>query len=184
MPEANITKRALGASLKTLMQAKPFHRISVGEICEHCGMHRKSFYYHFQDKYDLLNWVFYSEFMQLLDPNAQSQTELWNYMRRMCEYFSENRLFYLNAFAIDGQNAFTDTFNETLEAILSAYLHQEIRDDSFREFYCNFFSDAFRCSIVRWLKESKPISAEAFVSLCKQTVDFATAHTRENGSES
>ncbi|MDD3214903.1 MAG: TetR family transcriptional regulator, partial [Eubacteriales bacterium] len=72
MPEANITKRALGASLKTLMQTKPFHKISVGEICEHCGMHRKSFYYHFQDKYDLLNWVFYSEFMQLLDPNTQS----------------------------------------------------------------------------------------------------------------
>ncbi len=174
MPEANITKRALGASLKTLMQQKPFHKISIGEICELCGMHRKSFYYHFQDKYDLLNWVFYSEFMQLLDTSAQ--TELWNYMRRVCEYFAQNRLFYLNAFAIEGQNAFAETFDETLEAILGAYLHQAIRDDDFREFYCNFYSDAFRCSIVRWLKESEPVSAEEFVTLCHRTVDCAISH--------
>ncbi len=181
MPEANITKRALGASLKSLMQTKPFHKISVGEICEHCGMHRKSFYYHFQDKYDLLNWVFYSEFMQLLDTTAQ--TELWSYMRRVCAYFAENRAFYLNAFAIDGQNAFADTFNETLEAILSAYLHQEIRDDDFREFYCNFYSDAFRCSIVRWLRERKPRSADDFVDLCRRSVDCAIARAAKYAQE-
>jgi len=80
MPEANITKRALGASLKALMQTHAFHKISVGDICEHCGMHRKSFYYHFQDKYDLLNWVFYSEFMQLLDNGAEA--DVWTYLRK------------------------------------------------------------------------------------------------------
>ena len=182
MPEANITKRALGASLKTLMQSRPFHKISVGDICEQCGMHRKSFYYHFQDKYDLLNWVFYSEFMQLLDISAQS--ELWDYMRRICEYFAANRQFYVNAFAIEGQNAFVDTFNETLEAMLSAFLQQEILDEAFRDFFCDFYSDAFRCSIVRWLHAQKPISAEAFVSLCRRTIDSAVTRTAGNTKDS
>ena len=174
MPEANITKRALGASLKALMQTRPFHKVSVGDICEHCGMHRKSFYYHFQDKYDLLNWVFYSEFMHLLDTTPQ--TELWTYMQRMCEYFAQNQQFYLNAFSIEGQNAFSDTFNETLESIFSAYLRQEIRDDAFREFYCDFFSDAFRCALLRWLRVGKPASAEQFVALCRRTVDSASVY--------
>ena len=177
MPEANITKRALSASLKTLMQTRPFHKISVGDICEQCGMHRKSFYYHFQDKYDLLNWVFYSEFLQLLDSNAEA--DVWAYLRRVCEYFAENRAFYINAFAIEGQNAFADTFNETLEAILSAYLHQEIRDEEFREFFCDFYSDAFRCSIVRWLHSGKTMSADAFVNLCRRTIDSAMAKSRD-----
>ncbi len=172
MPEANITKRALGAALKTLMQTHAFHKISVGDICEQCGMHRKSFYYHFQDKYDLLNWVFYSEFMQLLDTDHQS--DLWTYLRKICDYFAENRQFYINAFAIEGQNAFSDTFNETLEAILSAYFRPEIRDDEVREFYCVFLSDALRCAIVRWLRDGKPASAEQFVSLCRRTVDSST----------
>ena len=54
MANSNITKHALAAALKTLMADRPFAKISVGDICEACGMSRKSFYYHFQDKYELL----------------------------------------------------------------------------------------------------------------------------------
>ena len=169
MPEANITKRALGSSLKTLMLTTPFHKISVGDICEHCGMHRKSFYYHFKDKYDLLSWIFLSEFIQLLD--ADREINVWDYMRKICGYFEENRAFYINAFAIEGQNSFSETFNETLEAILNAYLRQEIADDEFRDFFCLFYSDAFRCSIVRWLHDGKHLSCDDFVSLCKRTIE-------------
>ena len=169
MPEASITKRALGVSLKDLMRTRAFHKISVGDICEHCGMNRKSFYYHFQDKYDLLSWIFYSEFMQLLD--ADAPVDIWTYMTRMCAYFAENRLFYLNAFAIEGQNAFTGTFNDALEAILSAYLQQELQDDVFREFFCYFYSDAFRCAIVRWLHDDHGASPATFVALCRKAVE-------------
>ena len=55
MPDANITKSALASSMKRLMKEKPFTKISVIDICEGCGMNRKSFYYHFKDKYDLVN---------------------------------------------------------------------------------------------------------------------------------
>ena len=50
MADSNITKNALAASLKNLMREKPFEKISVSDICEACGMNRKSFYYHFKDK--------------------------------------------------------------------------------------------------------------------------------------
>ena len=52
MADSNITKNALAVSMKKLMEKKPFSKISVGDICEDCGMNRKSFYYHFRDKYD------------------------------------------------------------------------------------------------------------------------------------
>lgn len=62
MPDSSITKRALAAALKQLMSEKPLQKISVGDICETCSMNRKSFYYHFKDKYDLVNWIFYTEY--------------------------------------------------------------------------------------------------------------------------
>ena len=62
MPDSLITKRALASSLKELMKTQPLTKISVGDICEKCGMNRKSFYYHFCDKYDLVNWIFDTEF--------------------------------------------------------------------------------------------------------------------------
>ena len=66
MPDSNITKRALAAALKELMETQPFARISVGDICQACDMSRKSFYYHFKDKYDLVNWIYYTECLTAL----------------------------------------------------------------------------------------------------------------------
>ena len=63
MADSNITKRALAAALKSLLAERPFAKVSVREICEACGMSRKSFYYHFKDKYELLNWIFETEFV-------------------------------------------------------------------------------------------------------------------------
>ena len=51
MADSNITKRALATSLKELMVEQPFEKINVAQICERCNMNRKSFYYHFKDKY-------------------------------------------------------------------------------------------------------------------------------------
>jgi len=58
MSDSNITKKALAQALKGLMAEQPFSKISVGDICEECGMSRKSFYYHFKDKYDLTDYYF------------------------------------------------------------------------------------------------------------------------------
>lgn len=49
MADSYITKRALATSLRELMQEQPFDKISVSQICDGCGMNRKSFYYHFKD---------------------------------------------------------------------------------------------------------------------------------------
>ena len=55
MADSSITKNALAMALKQLMKTQGFDKISVSEICKECGMNRKSFYYHFRDKYDLVN---------------------------------------------------------------------------------------------------------------------------------
>lgn len=55
--ERNTTKNVLAAALKEVMAEKPLEKIGIGEICERCGMNRKSSYYHFKDKYDLVNWI-------------------------------------------------------------------------------------------------------------------------------
>ena len=63
MADSNITKKALATALKELMEEVPFDKLQVAQICEHCDMNRKSFYYHFKDKYDLLNWIVDTELL-------------------------------------------------------------------------------------------------------------------------
>lgn len=61
MSDPNITKLALANSLKNLMLNKPFDKIRVADIVGNCGVTRTTFYYHFKDKYDLMNWIYYTE---------------------------------------------------------------------------------------------------------------------------
>ena len=47
------TKQALAAALKELMAQKPIENITIHDLTEHCGIRRQTFYYHFEDVYDL-----------------------------------------------------------------------------------------------------------------------------------
>ncbi|MCF0145568.1 MAG: TetR family transcriptional regulator, partial [Eubacterium sp.] len=115
MPDANITKQALANSLKKNMRTKPFDKISVIDICEGCGMNRKSFYYHFKDKYDLVNWIFYTDFILL--SITKTYRDGWDLIEMIAELFYADREFYRRALEIEGQNSFRDYFYDSMMPI-------------------------------------------------------------------
>ena len=55
---AEITKRALAASLKKLVGRMPLDKVTVTDIAEDCGVNRQTFYYHFLDICDLVEWIY------------------------------------------------------------------------------------------------------------------------------
>ena len=92
MPDSSLTKRALAAAIKDLMKEKPLVKISIADIVERCQMNRQSFYYHFRDKYDLVNWIFYTELITELQsrPNADEWEEMENIEHSKC--YSEYKM--------------------------------------------------------------------------------------------
>lgn len=157
MADSTITKKALANSLKELLKEKPFEKISVGEICDRCFMNRKSFYYHFKDKYDLLNWIFDCEFM--IDASADSSG-----FAELCQYLYTNRDFYRRAFKIEGQNSFTEHFRERLEPIIE----QRVRDLYVlpsTKFARDFYTDSFILLLKRWILDKNGMDADEFVAL-------------------
>lgn len=58
-------KEQMAASLKKLMTRKNLGRITIQELADDCGINRYTFYYHFQDIYDLLAWTFRQDFEKL-----------------------------------------------------------------------------------------------------------------------
>ena len=54
---SQVTKRALEASLKKLRCERLLDKITVTDIAEDCGINRMTFYYHFRDIYDLVEWA-------------------------------------------------------------------------------------------------------------------------------
>ena len=89
MADSNITKSALASALKELMETTPFAKITVSDICAKCNMNRKSFYYHFKDKFDLVNWIYDVEYLS----HVQIGENLigWDSVLHLCDYFYENK---------------------------------------------------------------------------------------------
>lgn len=165
LADSNITKRALASALKELMETQPFSHISVSSICDRCEMNRKSFYYHFKDKYDLANWIYNTEFIAIT--RQKNYSAGWDLWEDMCEYFYENRNYYRKIFNVEGQNSFTDYFRDILAMILTQDLEDVFDDEGSLDFYVDFYVDAFVCAIKRWLARKDCITAQEFSARLK-----------------
>ena len=161
MADSNITKNALAVSMKKLMEKKPFSKISVGDICEDCGMNRKSFYYHFRDKYDLVNWIFYVDFIERMD--WSSCRNEWDMLETLCSHFYGERLFYQNALQVEGQNSFREYFCGMLRPVLMLLTQNLVEEGRKKEFYIAFLCEGVLGELVYWLREGSKITPEEFV---------------------
>ena len=170
MAYSNITKTAMADSMKTLMEEKPFAKISVGDICERCGMNRKSFYYHFKDKYDLVNWIFQTEFLEMMQ--GRDYTTGWELLTDICRYFYSERSFYTNALQVEGQNAFRDYFAEAISSVLAEIMRDQIGTEEDSRFFVQFLTDAFQAAILRWLKQTPVLPPEEFLQKLESVMNI------------
>lgn len=119
-----IIKKAIANSLKELLKQQPLSKISVKHIAAHCDISRNTFYYHFKDKYDLINWIFYSDMLK----NANSFTDPTNLstsFTNVCKCLYQDRCFYLACFQYVGQNSLYeylfDFYNKLFELNFGLY---------------------------------------------------------------
>ena len=57
----NAIDLVLAESLKELAATRPIDKITIKEITDRAGVIRPTFYNHFQDKYELLEWIVENE---------------------------------------------------------------------------------------------------------------------------
>ena len=176
LSDSNITKRSLASALKSLMEEMPFAKITVGDICEACNMNRKSFYYHFRDKYDLINWIYDTEFISVA--RSKLYASCWSRVADLCAYFYENRSFYTKVLAIEGQNSFSDHFRERIAPVLEEVLREILPEKDVLDFHINFFSDAFICALERWLRDKNCVPPEEFIALLQSCLQIAAARSQ------
>ena len=183
MPDSNITKKALAMAMKELMEQIPFSKISVSDICEKCGMNRKSFYYHFKDKYDLVNWIFDTEITKIFSEEEWKNAGFtWDILEKICAYFYKHRTFYSKVLQIEGQNSFTEHFRDILLPVNRKFLAmvEEEEKGEHEEFYIHFFSDAFLAALVRWLEDRECVSPQEFSALLRSSVEMIAKYVLQS----
>lgn len=89
----------IAEQMKDLMKVKSIEKIRVTDICKAAEIERSTFYYHFEDKYELLAWIFYCDAYKTDVVDIKSSTEAMERMR-------SDYLFYRRAFEDNSQNPF------------------------------------------------------------------------------
>ncbi len=95
---AERTKLWIATAMKRLMVKKSLDKIRVTEICREAEIERPTFYYHFQDKYELVAWIFFQDADMTDVLSVESAAAGMNKMR-------QEMLFYRRAYEDSSQNA-------------------------------------------------------------------------------
>ena len=163
---SQITKRALAASLKKLLAQKPLSKITIADITEDCGINRMTFYYHFQDVYDLIDWICQEEGGRALQGRKDYAT--WQEgFTALCRAVIENRSFI--------QGVYHSVQREQIEAYLYRVIYgllidvvEELaapysisRED--REYITHFYKYAFVGVMLDWVRRGMKESPEEVV---------------------
>ena len=150
------TKRALAAALKEKMAHKPLSRLTIGELTEACGMKRQNFYYHFEDIYDLMRWMFREEAVVLLRQHEGAL--LWqDGLLQLFQYMQENRAVCLCALRSTGRDFLKQFFADDIHSIIHLTIEQVARDIGYAgggvdlELMTNFYVVALAGLMESWL---------------------------------
>ncbi|MCD7834126.1 MAG: TetR/AcrR family transcriptional regulator [Lachnospiraceae bacterium] len=169
MPNSDYTKSALKKALKELLEEESFEKITIFQICDRCNISRKSFYYHFRDKYDLVNWAFDTDYITVAK-NRPANADDWEFMESVCGYLYENRSFYRKLFKIEGQNSFSEHFQEFLYPLIQNRVKTLIGKEDVHPLCVHLLSDGILCTLKRWLLEKDCLPPDQFVATLKTII--------------
>ena len=93
----NDTRYIFAQAIKSLLKTQELDKITVTDIVKKAGMTRQTFYRHFSDKYDLVNWYF----ERLADKSFYqigAQETLFEGLTKKFEFILNDQTFFAAAF--------------------------------------------------------------------------------------
>ncbi len=117
---AQFTRRAIMESFIRLVATKPLDKITVRDIVEDCEITRNTFYYHFQDIYDLTAAVFRSEFSAIIRRRAAQHADGgWaDPLRDVIDFVAENRSAVLHIYHSNRREELMRAFDKGIDDYL------------------------------------------------------------------
>ena len=151
---SQMTKRALAASLKKLLAHKPLDKITVVDVTTDCGVNRQTFYYHFQDIYDLIEWIYTSEAEQAL--GGKKGAASWEEgLLHVCAYALENRAFVIGTYHSVSREHLEQHLYQRIFPLIWDVIEENAKDIAVSEedkiFIANFYQFAFVGLLLNWV---------------------------------
>lgn len=151
----NMTKQALEASLKKLLMHKSIDKITISDLTADCGISRMSFYYHFRDIYDLVEWVCVEDGRRALQDKKTYDT--WQEgILQLFEAVLENKPFIINVYRSISREKIENYLYKLTFDLIAAVVEEKCvgtgleRED--KEFIAEFYKFGFVGIMLEWIE--------------------------------
>ncbi len=155
----------LATSLKELAAVKPIEKITIKEITDKAGVIRPTFYNHFQDKYELLEWITINELFSPVEP-LLANGMLKEAVTFILTTMEKEKEFYKRATMLEGQNSFNEIFNRCVANAVRKYIdvksladiasYEWLKEDLVAEFLAHSISWV----TIQWVKRGMTVPVE------------------------
>ncbi|WP_137597622.1 TetR/AcrR family transcriptional regulator [Paucilactobacillus kaifaensis] len=176
------TKLQLATALKDLMQTMPLERITIDKLTQTANLTRNTFYYHFDDVYALLAWIYHQEIVTQLA--AYKQVSNWqDGYRLLLDYIATNQQFCLHTFHSVGR----DLLDNFLYQVASDMVRGVVIDinphisTQLQASIVNFYGWALVIQVIQWLVHSLDDTKDTMVKRIEIMMTGTIAHTIKNG---
>ena len=183
MPNANTTKLALEASLKKLMQHKKIDKITINDLTTDCGISRMSFYYHFKDIYELVEWICIEDGRRALQ--GKKTYETWQEgIYQIFEAVIENKTFILNVYHCIGREKIENFLYKLTYHLIAGVVEEKsaavglLQTD--QAFIAEFYKFGFVGIMLEWIDHGMKEDYEDIVEKMCIMLHGIIAHSIQN----
>lgn len=168
--EKKDTKSELAATFKLLLRRMPMEKITIKEITEETGVIRPTFYNHFKDKYELLEYIIWNDLLCPIKPLlvndmiTEGLTLLFNNIKNEKE-------FYQNAIRIEGQNSFESVAREQVTKLLIQVIEEHYNGSHYRykwlspETIAEYYAQSMCYVAISWIERDMMVTPKELAEI-------------------
>lgn len=179
---SKLTKRAIINSFTELLKDKPFEKITVSDITAECGISRMTFYYHFHDIYDMIDWATKEKLTSVINKNYTYDTWVQNFTNIMKACLVEKAYFTKMIASVDLQIIEQFLHDVAKKFILEIVKEKEARlgvtlDAESEDMICDIYAFSVVGVFLGWMSRGMKEDVDALVgrfrSIVKGSLDTA-----------
>ena len=148
------TKKALAESLKNLLLQKPLNKITISDIADDCGINRMTFYYHFKDIYDLVEWTCAEEAAQAMEGKKTYDTWQEGFLN-IFSAVQANKPLIMNVYRCVSRERIEQYLNPLICSLILGVVEEKSAEmpvsEADKRFIASFYEHAFIGVMLEWI---------------------------------
>lgn len=151
------TKKKLASSLKHFMMSKSLNKITITDIVKDCNMNRNTFYYHFEDIYDLLKWILEEEAVEVVK-QFDLMVDYREAILFVIDYVEKNAHILACAYDTLGREEMRRFLYQDFISIIQSLIDSVEKElgifseKDFKQFLSNLYAESLAGILIEWFK--------------------------------